>query len=142
MATRPHENEARPVARINVQASYAILPWASEWASFVTPAIFVVAECFEVGQVEVADASGELRVVDGGERHRLRRVEDPPRGSDHFRWGVEPTQDVGELLAEAFEPADDVIARSCRYCGSSQASLDFHAETSRLYGLRTNLKRR
>src|SRR6516162_9578280 len=87
---------------------HAILPWASRRASFVTPAVLVVAECFEVGHVEVVDASGELRVVDGGERHGLREVEDPPGDSDHLRWGVEPTQDGVELLAEAFEPADDV----------------------------------
>jgi hypothetical protein len=69
----------------------------------------VVAECFELGHGEVVDASGELRVVDGGERHRLRGVEDLPRGSGHLRWGVEPTRDDVELLAERFEPADDVI---------------------------------
>src|SRR5215471_19514593 len=46
-------------------------------ASFVTPAVFVVAECFEVGDVEVVDALGKLRVVDRGERHRLRGVETP-----------------------------------------------------------------
>jgi hypothetical protein len=107
---------------------------------------------------------------------------------------VEPAQDGVELLAKAFEPADDVIvddvgdeqvdlqapvvvedARIVEQAldgiserdragsvtvidgiaagladrrpelpvlGSSQASLDFHAETSRPYGLRTKLKRR
>jgi hypothetical protein len=70
--------------------------------SFVTPAVFVVAECFEIGDVEVVDASGELGVMDGGDRHRLRGVEDPPGDSGHLRWGVEPAQNGVELLAEAF----------------------------------------
>jgi hypothetical protein len=53
----------------------------------VTPAVFVVAECFEVSGVVVVDAPGELRVVDGGERHRLRGVEDPPGDRDASRVG-------------------------------------------------------
>jgi hypothetical protein len=74
----------------------------------------VVAECLEVGHVVVVDASGELRVVDGGERHRLRGVEDPPGDCDHLRRGVEPPQDGVELLAEPFEPADDVVVDDVR----------------------------
>jgi len=69
----------------------------------------VVAEGFKIGHVVAVDTPGKRRVVDSGERHWPGRIVDLAGDIDHLRGGAEPAQDGVKVLAEALEPADNVV---------------------------------
>ena len=98
----------------------------------------LLAEAFEPADGVIVDDVGDEQV----DLEAPVVVEDARIGEQALD-GIAERDRAGPLTVnDGVSQTSRIEARSCRYCGSSQASLDFHAETSRPYGLRTKLKRR